>query len=454
MTHRLSSTMPVAKPLYALDAVQVLDLIKANAITVEEYAEALLNRVRDRNSTVKAWAYIDADFVLRQARVLDEIPHDQRGPLHGVAIGIKDVMNTKDMPTQFGSELYKGHQSCSDSAAVGILRAAGSLIFGKTTTTEFTVANSGPETTNPHDPNRTPGGSSCGSAAAVADLQIPLSLGVQTGGSVIRPASYTGLFAMKPTYSAVSNEGQKSFSITFDTIGFFARSIEDLQLIANVFSIKDDEPVKDTLLTDTSVALVKTPMWSQAGPGTVAALNKAATILENNGAKVVEISLPTEVGDEEALSRRQKVIFKAEAHAAFLREYRLDKTKIGPEIRRLVENSSDYTHSELTQALDKHASTRTIIDQMAANYSAIIAPSAIDEAPFGLDDMGSPAFNTLWTGFHVPVINIPAFTGAHGMPIGVSIVAGRFRDQHLLSIAKVLSEPLMTEGGWKVTGKL
>ena len=209
---------------------------------------------------------LDPEFVLKQARALDQIPHHQRGPLHGVAVGIKDAMNTKgtmeafvishscclwipDMPTQFGSPIYKGHQPGFDSSAVAILRKAGALIFGsfipfsssasdltslagKTTTTEFCVTNSGPNTTNPHDANRTPGGSSCGSAAAVADLQIPLALGAQTGGSLIRPASYTGVFALKPTYNAISPEGTKTFSFTFDTFGFMARSVDDLQLLA------------------------------------------------------------------------------------------------------------------------------------------------------------------------------------------------------------------------------
>ncbi|KAF2813644.1 amidase signature enzyme [Mytilinidion resinicola] len=423
--------MPGLRTLYALTATQVHELVKNNTITTEEYVRSLLGRIKERDSTVKAWAYLDPEFVLNQARALNQIPHDQRGPLHGVAVGIKDVMNTKDMPTQFGSQLYQGHQPGFDSSAVGILRAAGALIFGKTTTTEFTVANSGPNTTNPHDPNRTPGGSSCGSAAAVADLQVPLSLGVQTGGSVIRPASYTGIFALKPTYNAVSTEGTKTFSATFDTIGFFARSIEDLQLVADVFAINDDEPPRDVMLKDASVALIKTPMWQQAGPGTVAALKNAVTILQKSGVRVEEISFPTEIGDGdgEALKRTLKLTTSGEAGPAFLREYRVDKTKI---------------------ALDKLASMRAFVDTIAANYSAIITPSAIDEAPEGLDDMGSPIFNTLWTGFHVPVINMPAFTGAPGMPIGISLVAGRFCDQHLLRISKALGKPLMAEGGWKV----
>ncbi|KAK3326979.1 amidase signature domain-containing protein [Cercophora scortea] len=451
--------MPLApRAPYRLTAIQVRDLLRNNTLTVEEYARSLLGRIKERDSVVKAWVYLDPASVLRQAQALDQVPHDQRGPLHGIAVGIKDVMNTRDMPTQFGSPLYEGHQPGFDSSAVAILRAAGALIFGKTTTTEFTVTNSGgaglgPETTNPHDANRTPGGSSCGSAAAVADYQVPISLGAQTGGSIIRPASFTGVFALKPTHNAISPEGQKTFSPTFDTLGFFARTIEDLQLVTDVFDLKDDEPPEDILLSKTTVAMIKTPMWDSAGPGTVAAMKNASTVLEQIGIKVEEVPFPAEIGDLETLQQMQKALMYREAQVAFLREYRINKTGLAPEICRLVENSSNFTNREALQAADKYAGLRPLFDELAARYSAIIAPSVIDEAPLGLENMGSAVFNTFWTasaGLHMPVINIPAFSGAHGMPIGLSLITGRLRDQHLLHIGKALSGPLMTGGGWKV----
>jgi Asp-tRNA(Asn)/Glu-tRNA(Gln) amidotransferase A subunit family amidase len=226
---------------------------------------------------------------------------------------------------------------------------------------------------------------------------VPLSLGAQTGGSVIRPASFTGVFAVKPTHNAISPEGAKTFASTFDTLGFFARSIEDLQLVAGVFDLTDDEVPKDIALTDASVALIKTPMWSEAGPGTVAAVQKAVAILQANGVTVEEVSLPAELADVQVLNRMQKVVVCGEAQAAFLREYRADKENLDPEVRALVENSARYTHKERLQALDWFASMRPIADKLVAGYSAIITPSVIDEAPLGLEDMGSPAFNTLWT---------------------------------------------------------
>ena len=263
----------------------------------------------------------------------------------------------------------------------------------------------------------------------MADLQVPLSLGVQTGGSVIRPAAYTGIFAMKPSHNAISTEGQKTVSSTFDTVGFFARSIEDLQLIADIFAIKDDELPTDVPLGDSSTALVKTSMWNYAGPGTVAAMNKIASILQSNGTNVDEIEFPTGFGNEEALNRMQTAIIEREAQVAFLPEYRAENTKLSPEICSIVENSNNVTQKEYLQALDKYASLRPIVDNMLAKCSVVVAPSAVDEAPLGLDDMGSPVFNTLWTvscmsvvikistllakGLHVPVIHIPAFNGSN-----------------------------------------
>ena len=271
------------------------------------------------------------------------------------------------------------------------------LFIGKTTTSEFTMTNSGPNTTNPHDPNRTPGGSSAGSAAAVADFQVPLSVGTQTGSSVIRPASFTGIFAMKPTYNSISTEGQKTCSVNIDTFGFFARSIEDLQLVADVFALKDNGPTKDISLKEARVAIMKTPMWHRAGTGTVAAMEKAAAILESCGAKVEQVSFPLEFDDCNTLERMHNVVTNSDAQTAFLKEYRMDKSKLHPEICRIVESSSNYSHEEVVQALDRYASMRPIFDKIAANYSAIITPSAVDEAPLGLSYMGSAAFNWFWT---------------------------------------------------------
>ncbi|KAF5671552.1 amidase [Fusarium circinatum] len=433
-------------PPYKWTATQALELLKNDTISVEAYAQSLLDRIQERGRTIKAWAYLDPDLILNQARLLDKLPAEQRGPLHGLAIGIKDIMGTKDMPTEYGSRIYDRHQPSFDSHAVATLRAAGALIFGKTTTTEFAVANYGPWTANPHDPKHTPGGSSSGSVAAVADFQVPLSLGSQTGGSVIRPASYTGVFAMKPTFGAISTEGQKPCAPSFDTIGFFARSIDDLQLLADVFGVKDDEPTTDMSLDQISVAVIKTPFWSSSGASTHNAMNISIKVLERNGIKVEDVSFPAEVSDPKVLGRIQDVIIQSEARVALLPEYRLNKARLGYEVRDIVENKSSITQKELRDAYDEYSKMRTIINDLAQKYDVILAPNAVDDAPAGLDDMGSPIFNTLWTGFHMPVINIPSSFGPWGMPVGVSLVAPRFHDQQLLQTAKAIGEILMADG--------
>jgi len=259
------------------------------------------------------------------------------------------------------------------------------------------VANSGPQTANPHDFNRTPGGSSCGSAAAVADQQVPLSLGAQTGGSLIRPASFNGVFAFKPTHNTISLEGTKIISASFDTIGFFARSIDDLQLVANVFNVEDDWPLDNVSFQDCSVALVRTPMWSQAGPGTVRAMEKTVEILESHGVEVEQISLPVEIGDPSKLKLMQNIVISKEAANSLLKEYRKCDTHSNSVLHEIIQRGTRYTAEQKSDADHWWNRMRKVVDELAANYSVIIAPSAIDEAPSGRNDMGSPTFNTLWT---------------------------------------------------------
>ncbi|PVH70770.1 amidase signature enzyme [Cadophora sp. DSE1049] len=453
--------MFVPTKLWSLTATEVLSLIKRDLITVEDYASALLDRIESRNSIVKAWQYFDSDLVLSQARALDQVPHDQRGRLHGVAIAIKDIMTPKvaryclldqDMQTKYGSPLYKGNRPNADASIVEIVRSSGALIVGKTTTTEFTVLNSGPDTTNPHDPNRTPGGSSARSAAAVADFQVPLSFGTQTGGSVICPASYTGTYAMKPTFDTISGGGIKVASHELDTIGYFARSMDDLELIfTNVLSVTVEEAHEEVPLKEDTVGFLKSPFWPSAGPGTIAAMENAAEILRSHGVTVVDVEFPDEFNDVRTLNRMFEVIFVTNGGVSFYKDYLMDttKTKLDPDVRAFVEDAPKFSREEVRQAFDYFAALRPVFDKIAIQYSALITPSATDEAPLGLGDMGSPVFNSVWTAAHMPVIHVPAFAGPNGMPVGVSLISRRYSDQYLLRIAKILSGPLVSEGNWQ-----
>ncbi|KAI1798735.1 amidase signature enzyme [Daldinia bambusicola] len=432
---------------YQLTATQALAKFKAGSLTVEEYARSLLARIEKRDDAVKAWAYLNPEYVIQQAKQLDAILPESRGPLHGVAVAVKDIMYTKDMPTQHNSPIYEGHEPEVDAAVVATLRHAGALILGKTTTTEFASTTTGPQTRNPHDHTRTPGGSSSGSAAAVADLQAPVALGSQTGGSTVRPGSFNGVFAYKPTWNAVSREGVKTYSLNLDTVGLFARSVQDLQLLADVFALRDDTPPEAGFsIRGAKFALAKTMVWSQAGPGTVAALEAGGKLLRDHGAEVEEIELPPEF---DGMPEWHGVILDADARATFLPEYRIAKDKLAPLLVDHVENANKISRAAQLKAFDGVAALRPILDGIAGKYAAILTPSVVDEAPVGIEFTGNPIFNKIWTALHVPVVNIPGFKGENGMPIGLSLVAPRYRDRHLLEVSKAAGEIFQAEGGWR-----
>ncbi|EGY20053.1 hypothetical protein VD0002_g4792 [Verticillium dahliae] len=451
----------MADDLYRLTASEVAAKVQSGQVTIEEYARSLLSRIEARDPVVKAWAYLDPERVMAEARRLDQVPLEERGPLHGVAIGVKDVIFTKDMPTQFNSPLYTDNAPHVDAASIIILRQAGALLVGKTTTTEFAATTRGPATTNPHDPSRTPGGSSAGSGAAVADFQCAVALGTQTGGSMIRPGSFNGVYAFKPTWGAVSREGQKLYSLTFDTLGVFARGVADLELMAHVFALEDDDddddddeagvgpPAKTTTgfqVQGARFAVCKTMVWPHAGPGTVGALQRAVELLRAQGANVEEISFPESLAD---LPKWHATVLDAEGRAAFLPEYRAGKDKIAHLLIGHVENRGRTSRAEHLKALDSIAAARPVVDAMLSKYAAVLVPSVPDEAPEGIEWTGNAAFNVIWTALHTPVVNVPGFKGGRGMPVGVSLVAPRYRDRHLLKVSKKVGEIFEAEGGWK-----
>ncbi|KAF5704659.1 amidase [Fusarium mundagurra] len=391
MSNQASTETHPIEP-WKLTASEALGKIQADEMSVQEYAESLLERIKARDEDVKAWAYLDEKRVMQEAKLLDEIPKKDRGPLHGLPIAVKDVIYTKDMPTQFNSPLYDGHFPETDAASVRILRHAGALIFGKTTTTEFAAIHVGPKTHNPHDPLRTPGGSSSGSGAAVADFQAPMALGTQTGGSLIRPASFNGIYGFKPTWNSVSREGQKIYALMYDTLGWYGRCVEDLVLLADVFALQDDEDEDRSFqgIAGARFAICKASIWPMARPGTQDALSRAADLLRSHGAQVDELELPSTFDNVPEW-------------------YRIGLHTEGP----------------------------------------IITPSVPDEAPIGLASTGSHIFCAMWSGLHVPVLNVPGFKGGHGMPIGLSLVAPRYRDRHLLEVGKAVGEIFEAKGGWK-----
>ncbi|CAF3430576.1 unnamed protein product [Fusarium graminearum] len=422
---------------YKLTATEVIAKIRDGKLSVEAYAESLLARIKERDPVVKGWVYLNPDQVLSEARRLDQIPKESRGPLHGVAVGVKDVIYTKDMPTQFNSPIYEGDAPQVDAASIIILRKAGALILGKTTTTEFVATTQGPATTNPHDSSRTPGGSSSGSGAVVGDFQVPIALGTQTGGSIIRPASFNGIYGFKPTWNSISREGQKIFSIINDTLGFYARSVADLYLLADVFALEDDQlPNQPVLLKGLKIGICKTMVWPQAGYGLVNAMIKAIELLRSNGATVTEIEFPEHLQD---LPEWYSTILSSDGRTAFLPEYRLDKSLISDKLVGHVENHKKISRAAQLKAFDNVAAARPVVDEMLSQYDAVLTPSVPDEAPEGIESTGSAAFCQIWTVLHNPVINLPGFRGYNGLPIGLSLVAPRYHDRKLLAMGMNVS---------------
>ncbi|KAF5017088.1 hypothetical protein F66182_11035 [Fusarium sp. NRRL 66182] len=431
--------------LWRLTATQALQKLQSGELTVQQYATSLLDRISQRDDHVRAWTYLNPKSVLEQARALDGVPLDQRGPLHGLPVAVKDIILTKDMPTAHGSTIYKDDHPEIDAGSVMILRKAGCLIFGKTTTTEFASSFTGPATRNPHNTSRTPGGSSSGSAAAVADLQIPVALGSQTMGSIVRPAAFNGIYGFKPTWNAITREGQKFCAPSFDTLGFFARSVEDIQMLADTFALHDYDESPFTEISGARFAVCTTAQWELAEEGTVAAMAKAVDLLRAHGAEVDQLELGQ---DFDLVVTWHSSLTGREGGTSLLPEYRHARDQLDRRLVGWVENRQKGSRRAELDSYDGLAALRPRFDKIADEYVAVLVPSVIGEAPEGLGNTGSPEFASTWTALHTPVINIPGFRSQNGMPVGVSLVAARLRDRHLLRVSQAVGRIFEAEGGW------
>lgn len=387
--------------------------------------EACLARIAARDGEIGAWAYVDPDAALAQADRLDATT--ERGPLHGLPIGIKDVLTTHDMPTRYNCDLYRDHFPKVDAACVKLLRQAGAVILGKTATVELASIGAPPRTRNPHSLAHTPGGSSSGSAAAVADGQVPMAIGTQTGGSIIRPASYCGVWALKPTWGSVCTEGAKRFAPSLDTIGWFGRDVSDLKLLfdALVPESEPPEPLKRR------IGVWRTGGWDRAGPAAREALDMAVAQLRKNGFEVKDVTPPLD-----DLADVQLAIMRGEGRRSFLPEVKADASRIHPRIVDMVREEP----SDLRPAYDRAAEARPLFDDMTANYDAILSLSTTGEAPLGLEFTGDLIFNGVFTLLHVPCLNLPLWKGSSGLPVGLTLSAARGRDRHLMNVAHCVGE--------------
>ncbi len=331
------------------------------------------------------------------------------------------------MPTCYGSPIYTGHRPQADAAAVRRIKEEGAIVLGKTVTTEFAYFFPG-KTRNPHNPAHTPGGSSSGSAAAVADFMVPLAFGTQTAGSVIRPAAFCGVVGFKPSHGEIGMAGVKPLSPSLDTIGVFAHTVEDIDLLARVLAKADPATPELVFLRPQRVGYCRTEHWHQAEPAAVAALDAMAVGLRRAGVDVVDLNLPDAF---HGLAEEQQVIMAFEMRLALAAEWREHAGQLSERLRELLESGRNCPESRYEVALRRAAAARSAFESLLGMVDLLITPSAPGEAPMGTATTGDPIFNRIWTLLHVPCLTLPAARGPQGLPVGVQLV-GRFKGDHQL----------------------
>jgi len=443
-----------AARLAALSATDAARLIREGALSSEELVQACLERCAAVEPQVQAWAFLDHEFALLQARAADLAKGEGNpiGPLHGVPVGIKDIIDTSDYPTENGTVLHEGRTPSRDAAVVSMLRAAGAIIMGKTVTTELATYAPG-KTRNPHNPEHTPGGSSSGSAAAVAAGMVPLAVGTQTNGSVIRPAAFCGVYGFKPSFGLIPRTGILRQSRTLDQVGVYARTIEDIALITEQLVGYDEhdpdtrprphvslvEQVLEEPPIPPMLAFIKGPAWEHAAPETKQAFEE---LVERLGDRIEEVETSVLAGD--AL-QWHRTIMEAEMAANFLREWE-GRERLSESLRGQLTRGRAITAFEYQRALAQAPMLAESLDELFyTRYDAFLTPSATGTAPKGLSSTGDPVFCTLWTLCGLPALNVPLMQGADGLPLGVQLIGQRNRDGRLLRTARWLTAQVTSD---------
>jgi Asp-tRNA(Asn)/Glu-tRNA(Gln) amidotransferase A subunit family amidase len=426
----------VKRPLNELGAAEIAKKVAAGETTCEAVVRDCISRIAARDDVVKAWVNFNPELALAQAHALDRGP--KRGPLHGVPVGIKDIIDTFDMSTEMGSPIYRGHRPPADASCVALLRRAGAVILGKTVTCEFAGMAPG-VTTNPHNAAHTPGGSSSGSAAAVADRMVHAALGTQTGGSVLRPSSYCGIFGFKPTYNTFNKMGVWPAAETIDTIGVHARSLDDIALITAVLRMQAPEPPRMSGSAP-RIGLCRTEIWDTAQPETKAAIEGAAAALGKSGAAVREVALPQAFKGMHGIARSTINFVERAACMAFLWDHRRDA--LSPQMRRYVENGQKTSREEYIAALRRIDECRALLPAVFEQVDVLLVPCVLGEAPKGLEVTGDPSMQAIWTALHTPAITLPTHRGPNDLPVGIQLVAQRYDDDRLLATARWIWEKI------------
>ena len=418
------------RSLNELSATEIAAKIAAGEITSEAVTRDCSARVAARDDVVKAFVNFDAEAALEQARALDRGP--RRGPLHGVPVGLKDTIDTFDLPTEMGSPIFRGHRPRADAACVALLRRAGAVILGKTATCEF--AGSAPaQTTNPHNPAHTPGGSSSGSAAAVADHMVPAALGTQTGGSVLRPASFCGIFGFKPTYNAFNKGGVWPAADSIDTIGLLARSIDDIDMLTAVLRMQTPQPPRP-LRGAPRVGVWRTDLWDTALDESKTAVEETAKNLGRAGANVRDIDLPEAFAGLHVVARATIGFHERAACMAFAWDHH--REQLSPQMRRYIENGHKISRDEYVDGMRRLDRCRALLPALFEDCDVLLVPCVPGEAPQGLGFTGDPGMQAIWTALHTPSMTLPTHRGPHDLPVGIQLVGERHDDDRLLACAR------------------
>lgn len=425
-------------PLHELDASQAAALLARRELKSEDLVRACLERISARDGELHAFAQLDPVSALAQARALDAGPI--RGPLHGLPLGVKDLFDTADLATSYGSAIYAGHRPAIDAASVALCREAGAVVMGKTVTTEFAYFQPGP-TRNPHNTAHTPGGSSSGSAAAVADRMLPLALGTQTAGSIIRPAAYCGVVGYKPSHGRVTGAGVKSLSQTLDVVGGFGRSVRDVGLLGAVLT-------GDARLASLGehgaprIGLFQTPAWSQADADTQRAWELATKTLATHTDACKDVATPQDFGE---LIQLQKDVMAFEMARALSHERLRHRARLSERLVALLDEGMAISGAAQASHLARTAGWRLRIDALFEHNDVLLTPSATGEAPQGMAT-GDPLFCRSWSLLGLPCVHLPFTTGSHGLPIGLQLVGRHGEDHKLLAVAHWVHERLTRQG--------
>lgn len=420
--------MPMKDPPYELSITAASAAFTAGELTPEALLESCLDRISEREAAVGAFVRYDAEAAIDAARRLGE--SHGASPLYGIPVGIKDIIDTADMPTECNSPIYEGHRPAQDAICVSRLRKAGAIILGKTVTTEFASSFPG-KTRHPRDSSRTPGGSSSGSAAAVGDFMLPLALGTQTGGSVIRPSAFNGVVGYKPAWGLYDTTGVKPLASGLDTIGFMVRSLDDVPVVSSVLA--DRAPSVPISVEKPKIAFVRTADWESADPETQSLLEETAARLEKAGAEIRDVVLPEAFGH---VGPGQRVIMAKEASQAFQHEWANHRDALSDGFRSMIERGLETSGAEAADTIATVQQCRAQLPELFAAGEIILTPSAVGEAPVGLQSTGNSVFNRAWTALHVPCLTIPVTNGPHGMPLGVQFVDPHGDESTLLGTAR------------------